>query len=264
MPMSELTRTASLAGAGIVLTRPAGTAGLLASRVRSRGGDVVLLPGLALREVIDAGAARSALQAASGVNVWIYASPAAVRHAFRLHPGLSESVAALAFGVGTGSVRALARHGVHAGAPEGRSDSEGLLAMPAFADVRGKRIALIGAPGGRDLIAPTLRQRGAEVTAIHVYVRAPPRLTRRHFEALARAPDPLLTLLSSGEALVNLVALVPAPLLARLRHQILVVSSARLAALADEHGFEDIRMASSASPDDLLDAAAKALTHHRL
>jgi uroporphyrinogen-III synthase len=187
-----------------------------------------------------------------------------VRHAFRLYPGMRQHSAATAFGVGVGTVRALARHGVQACAPEARSDSEGLLALHALADVRGKRIALIGAPGGRDLIAPALRERGADVAAIHVYERAPPRLTRRHFDALARAPDPLLTLLSSGEALVNLVAQVPRPLLARLRHQVLVVSSERLATLAHEHGFEDIRVAASALPDDLLDAATKALARHRL
>lgn len=262
--MSELTRAVSLAGASVVLTRPAGTATSLSARVRARSGDVVSLPGMALREVADARAVRSALQAAHDADVWIYASPAAARHAFRLHPGLRQRAGAAAFGVGAGTVRALAKCGVRASAPDDRNDSEGLLAMPALADVRGKRIALIGAPGGRDLIAPTLRERGAEVTPIHVYERAPPRLTRRHFEALARAPDPLLTLLSSGEALINLVARVPAPLLARLRDQILVVSSARLAALADEHGFGDVRVAASASPDDLLDAAAKALAHHRL
>jgi uroporphyrinogen-III synthase len=98
--------------------------------------------------------------------------------------------------------------------------------------VRARRIALVGAPGGRDLIAPTLRRRGANVETIHVYRRVPPRLTRRHFDALAAARDPLITLVSSGEALTHLVTLLPPPALARLRTQILVVSSARLAASA--------------------------------
>jgi uroporphyrinogen-III synthase len=168
------------------------------------------------------------------------------------------------FGVGAGTARALARHGIAARVPRERCDSEGLLALADLAEVRGRRIALIGAPGGRNLLATTLRGRGADVHAIHVYERAPPRLDRRHFDALARASDPLVLLVSSGEALANLVALLPAPLLARLRHQPLVVSSARLAGLAQTQGFEDIREAASALPDDLLDAAARALARHRL
>ena len=130
--------------------------------------------------------------------------------------------------------------------------------------MRGRRIALVGAPGGRDLIGPTLRRRGAKVEAIHVYRREPPRLTRRHFDALAAADDPLITLLSSGEALANLVAALPPPLLARLRAQTIVVSSARLAAAARAAGFGAIVPAASAAPRDLLAGAAHALARHRL
>jgi uroporphyrinogen-III synthase len=140
----------------------------------------------------------------------------------------------------------------------------GRLELPELAHVRGRRIALVGAPGGRDLIAPALRRRGAKVEAIHVYRRVPPRLTQRHFDALALAPDPLITLVSSGEALAHLVALLPPPQLARLRAQILVVSSARLAALARTHAFAEIALARSAAPRDLFSAAAAALARHRL
>jgi len=50
----------------------------------------------------------------------------------------------------------------------------------------------------------------------------------------------------------------------RLRQQTLVVSSARLATLARGHGFERISAATSALPDDLLEAAGNALARHRL
>ena len=80
--------------------------------------------------------------------------------------------------------------------------------------------------------------------------------------AVATVLIPVAT--SSGEALENLVARLPPALLARLRGQTVVVSSARLAGLARENGFEAIVQARSAAPADLLATAASALARHRL
>ena len=257
-------RTNVLAGATLVITRPAGTSAAFVARARARGGDALVVPGLSLRAAADAPAVRAALHAARTAQAWIFTSPAAVRFAYSLAPDLTIAPPPRAICVGSGTARALALHGVRAIAPCASSDSEGLLALPELADVRGRRIALVCAPGGRDLIAAELQRRGALVEAIHVYQRRAPRLTRRHFEALARAPDPLITLVSSGAALTHLVALLPAPLLTRLRQQTMVVSSARLGALARGYDFEHIFEAPSALPDDLLEAAGKALARHRL
>jgi uroporphyrinogen-III synthase len=251
---------AALAGATVVVTRPAGTSGALMRHVRRLGARALSVPGLSLsRSEHDARAIRKA-----GFEDWIFTSPAAVRFGEALLPPMRMRSRIRAYAIGDGTARALARHGIEATIPHERSDSEGLLALPDLKRVRGRTFALVGAPGGRDLIAPALRRRGANVEAIHVYRRLPPRLTRRHFDALALAPDPLITLVSSGDALLNLVALLPAPQLARLRREILVVSSARLAALAREHAFAEIALARSAAPRDLLAAAAAALARHRL
>lgn len=233
-------------------------------RIHALQGSAVALPGLALRVATDLPHARRALDEASTTCEWVFSSPAAVQFMFRVAPAMEIPDGASVFAVGAGTARALARRGIRAMTPDGRSDSESMLALPALADMRGRRIALISAPGGRNLIAPTLRQRGATVDAIHVYQRAPPRLTRRHFDALARFPDPLITLISSAEALGNLVAQLPAPVLGRLRRQTVVVSSARLAAIASEGAFTNVVEASSAIAEDLLDAAAHALARHRL
>lgn len=264
MPTRSASRTprrqgGSLAGATVVVTRPAGTACALRAAIRRNGGVALALPGLALRAADDAAAAAKALRAARDADGWIFVSPAAVRFAFRLLPALRIGRRAAVFGVGAGTLRALARHGIRGVAPDTRSDSEGLLALPQFAAVKGRRFVLVGAPGGRDLIAPTLRARGARVEPVHVYARGRPRLTRRHFSALAEAADPVVTLLSSGEALAHLVALLPPPALERLRRASLVVSSARLAAAAGRHGFGDVQVAATAAAADLLAAATAAL-----
>ena len=250
----------ALRGATIVVTRPVGTGAALARGVRKAGGIAVLLPGLRLR-------AKDNAPRGSGLpwtcGIFLFTSPAAVRFAFASKSRRLPRRALVA-AVGEGTRAALARLGIDAQAPVDRADSEGLLALPALGDVRGQRIALVGAAGGRDLIASNLTARGAEVEAVHVYERVPPRLTRRHFDALAAARDPLLTLVSSGEALANLVALLPDAALARLRGQALLVSRARLGELAQAAGFADVVIAPSALPRDLLATAARRLARHRL
>lgn len=239
-----------LAGASVVVTRPAADAGAFVRRARALGALALRLPGTALRARGVVALPRPAC------DLWIFTSPAAVRHAFGA-AGLRIG-GARALAVGAGTRQALARHGIAAIAPPTRADSEGLLALPALADVEGRRIALVGAPGGRGLIAEHLRRRGAEVVPLHVYERVPPRWTRRQLASVAAAPEPLLTLLSSGEALDNLVQKLPPELFARLRRGRLVVSSARLAGLAAAAGFADVVVAASASGGDLLEAAVVA------
>ena len=260
---SALRTSGALVGACILVTRPVGTSASLIKRVRALGGNAVRLPGLSLRGATDTARTADALSN-TGYRDWIFSSPAAVRFAFRLAPEMAFPGDSRVFAVGAGTARALARHGVQSIAPHTQSDSDGLLCLPELTDMRGRRVALVCAPGGRGVIAPRLRERGALVEPIHVYRRVPPRLTRRHFDTVAAASDPLVMLISSGEALGNLIALLPAPLLGRLHHQPLVVSSTRLAKLARTHGFSDIVEADSAMAADLLDAARWALARHRL
>ena len=250
-----------LEGATVLVTRPAGTAGSFLRLARSFGARAIALPGLSLRAADDRPRTRPP---AASYDAWIFTSPAAVRFGAGLLPPRRMRSRLQAFAVGDGTARALARHGIAAIVPHDRSDSEGLLALAELGKVRGRRIALVGAPGGRDLIGPALRRRGARVEALDVYRREPPRLTRRHFASIEAADDPLILLVSSGEALAHLVARLPASLLDRLRTQPLVVSSARLVGIARENAFTEIVQARSAAPRDLLAAAAGALGRHRL
>jgi len=253
-----------LASASVVITRPVGAAGTLPEKIRRLGGRPVQLPGLSLRATEDVDAVVPSLRRSHGAWAWLFTSPAAVRFAFRLLPSLRVPRRAQVLAVGQGTARALARRGIESIVPTESSTSEGVLALAPLKEVRGRRIVVVGAPGGRDLIVATLRRRGADVESIHVYRRVPPRLTRRHFDALAAASDPLIVLISSAEALANLVVSLAPSLTARLRGQIVVVSSDRLAGEAKRHGFGEIALARSASADDLVAAAAGALARHRL
>ena len=243
-----------LRGRMVVITRPAGTAAALARRVRAAGGVPLLLPGLALRRVTDEAAVREDLQAALADDVLIFNSPAAVRAAAAL-ASLRTSATVLA--VGQGTARALRRHGVQAPLAPARQDSEGVLDHPALQVLRGRRIALIGAAGGRGVLRDELRARGAQLRELHVYQRVAPRLDRRHVEALLHLGVSALVLLSSAEALQNLCRILPPAALARLFATTAVVSSERLASAARDAGFARIALATSALSADLLDAARR-------
>ena len=243
-----------LRGRMVVISRPAGTAAALVRRVRAAGGVPLLLPGLALRRVTDEAAVREDLQAALADDVLIFNSPAAVRAAAAL-ASLRTSATVLA--VGQGTARALRRHGVQAPLAPARQDSQGVLDHPALQVLRGRRIALIGAAGGRGVLRDELRARGAQLRELHVYQRVAPRLDRRHVEALLHLGVSALVLLSSAEALQNLCRILPPAALARLFATTAVVSSERLASAARDAGFARIALATSALSADLLDAARR-------
>ncbi|MEO6799996.1 MAG: uroporphyrinogen-III synthase [Rhodanobacter sp.] len=244
----------ALRGRVLVITRPAGSAGALARRVRALSGTPVLLPGLALRGPEDIAATRAALREGFAGELVIFTSPAAVRHAARLMP---LHTAAVVLAVGQGTARTLRRHGVREPLIPRQQDSDGLLEHPMLQDLRHRHVTLVGAPGGRGILRSRLVARGARLQEVHVYRRVPPRLDRRHVEAALGLPGSARVLLSSEEALQNLCRLLPSRALAHLRTTIAVVSSERLAVAAREAGFMHVELASSALAEDLLAAAAR-------
>ncbi len=237
-----------LAGTSVVITRPAGTAAPLARRVRALGGLPVIVPGLSLRAVSGT-LARDALLAALGDELAIFTSPAAVRFAAKLAP---LRTAATVVAVGQGTAAALMACGISAQVPAQRQDSEGLLALDVLGDLDGRRVALVGAAGGRGVLRGELAARGARLREVHVYRRVAPRLDRRHSEPLLALPARSAVLISSAEALGHLRHGLAGPAWDRLQRALAVVSSERLREVANEAGFAQILVAASAMPADML------------
>ena len=239
----------------VLSLRPRGQhAGLRAAATRS-GARLLALSPIAIH-ALDDSAARQSLDAALAADIVLFTSPNAVRaaaalaalHARRGQPWLA---------VGAGTRRALARSGIDAVAPA-RMDSEGLLGLPQLADVRGKCIGLVTAPGGRGVLAPSLAARGATVLRANVYARRAATLSparRAALDTVLREPDRVVLALSSGEALDELLAQAPPPALLDVA---VVAASARLAGAARAAGFTRVAQASDARPAALLHAAADA------
>jgi uroporphyrinogen-III synthase len=82
-------------------------------------------------------------------------------------------------------------------------DSEGLLALPLLADVRGRRVVIFRGDGGREALPEALRSRGAEVDVVACYRRAAPSSVAGLDEAFAAGRIDAVTLTSS-EGIDNL------------------------------------------------------------
>lgn len=245
-----------LHGTRIVITRPVGAGGALARRVRVLGGTPILVPGASLRAAADVAAARRELRDALACGRVIFTSPAAVRFASALQPMRTRAVV---IAPGAGTRRALRRAGLADACVPTREDSEGMLALAQLANVRGRRIGIIGAAGGRGLLARELAARGATLVHAHVYQRLPARLDGRHAQALLRAPrEPLFVLLSSSEALANILGTLPADARIALLAATAIASSARLADAARRAGFARIARADAAQPSAMLEAVLRA------
>ncbi len=230
---------AALAGLHILNTRPAHQAAELSAALRAAGATVSELPLIAIIPLpLSAGDARLLLDLDRYDGVFFVSANAA-----RL--GL-DAIAGVwpqwphrlpAYAVGQRTARVLEAAAITATVPE-HADSEGLLALPALAEVAGRRFLLCRGDEGRALLADTLRARGARVDVLPLYRRELPVAAAEQWAALAAsAPD--VVVLTSPDALRHWQQVAGA---AACRPRWLVVSP-RMQALADAAGARTVQAA---------------------
>jgi len=163
--------TAGLREAGVLITRPAGQCEHLAGLVRERGGVAYMYPAMEIRATAAASHWPAALPGPSQYSLIIFISRNAVRYgAGHLAQARAPSLAA----VGPSTAASLRDRGFEiAVVPRDGFSSEALLEHPAMRDVAGKRILIVRGEGGRELLADTLKARGADVDYLEVYQRGP-------------------------------------------------------------------------------------------
>jgi uroporphyrinogen-III synthase len=162
-----------LAGAGILITRPARQAAGLARRIDALGGAAIVFPAIVIlppAEVLPLARAHAAL---AGYDFAVFVSANAVEYGApdpRRWPATL-----LAFAPGPGTAEALADVGIgNARVPATTFDSDGLLALPELAQPAGKRVLIFRGDGGREQLGAALRARGAHVDYVACYRRAKP------------------------------------------------------------------------------------------
>jgi uroporphyrinogen-III synthase len=192
-----------LAGLNIVVTRPREQAEELAHRIARAGGKTFLFPLLEIGPTTDPQSLHALVERLHEFDLAIFISHNAVRYGMEAirarHVGLKPDLQIAA--VGQGSAKALHSFKVHEViAPQDKSDSEALLALPEIQNVEGKRIVIFRGDGGRELLGDTLKARGAMVEYAECYRRIKPQLDI----ALLRISAPDVITITSSEALAHL------------------------------------------------------------
>lgn len=170
------TANATLAGIGVLVTRPAEQAERLVALIETAGGRAIRFPTLAIAPPTDRAALDALLDRLTEFDIAIFISPSAVEQGLQWlrQRGQALPRTLTVMGVGAGTAAALKAHGIEARAPAEHFDSEGLLALPALTQVAGRRVVLFRGEGGRALLGDTLQARGASVAYAECYRRLRP------------------------------------------------------------------------------------------
>lgn len=165
----------ALANIGVAITRPINQAKKLTQLIQEAGGNVIPFPLIEITALDDYSAFEQVIADINSYDWILFISSNAVENSLpRLNKqGIPKQLKFAAIGPTT--AKSLQSFGINeALIPEGRFDSESLLSLPAMHDMQGKKVMIVRGIGGRDVLANTLTERGAQVTFAECYQRINP------------------------------------------------------------------------------------------
>ena len=245
---------ASLRGLGVLITRPEHQSGELKAAIEALAGTTVCLPVLAISHR-PADALRAEVDAQPEADIVVFVSANAVRAGFATFADRRAQVAA----IGPATAGAIeAAGGTVEIVPDAGFESADLLKLPAFKDVAGKSISIVRGQSGRELLAETLRHRGADVNYVSAYrreTRIPDRAETEHVERLWRDGGIDAVVVMSVATLDALLEVLPDSTRTLLRKTPLVAPSERVIQTALER-LPGVRCIQSGGPtaSDIVDA----------
>ena len=246
----------------IMVTRPSHQAGPLMEQLEAAGASPWSFPLLEITPCASPQLDRLFTQL-DQYDLAIFISPNAVRYGIEAVTRRQAWPDTLPLAtVGKGSAQELeARLGRGADiVPSSGSDSEALLQHSALQNVSGKHILIFRGRHGRELLADSLRARGAQVDYAEVYERHRPEVDTAPLNTALQSGSIDVILISSNEALDNLLSMVEPANLNALYQIPLVVIHPRQAERAQQLGF---RYNPILAHDGSVSAIIKALTSLR-
>jgi uroporphyrinogen-III synthase len=243
----------------VLVTRPRRQGVALAERIEARGGVAIRFPVIEIASPRHPEEARATMKNLDRFDWVVFISPNAVEHGLAMAPSrdsvpASTRVAA----VGEATARALDEAGLGPVlTPRAGASSEALLALPEFngASIDACHVLVVKGEGGREVLGDTLSKRGARVAYAETYRRARPAVDASGITDQGVRGDIDVIVITSGESLDNLFALVGAPGSSWLRGAVFVVASARIAELVRAKGVSvPPVVADGANDEALMDA----------
>ncbi|GIX30046.1 MAG: uroporphyrinogen III methyltransferase [Porticoccaceae bacterium] len=249
-----------LAGLGVLLVRAARAPDRFAEGLEAAGARVYRHPVLAIRPLPPAGSLARRLARA---DLLIFTSRNAAELALARLAAEGETLPPVPLAaVGPETAAPLAESGRAVAVPA-RRDSEGLLALPELAAVRGRRVLILAGEGGRELLREALRERGAEVEKLALYRREADRSQGAAIAARLARGEVEAVALHSGETLDALLACLDPPDRRRLTALAALVPGRRVAELARRRGFARLVVAESALAEAMVEALCDWYTSRR-
>ena len=249
-----------LAGLSVLVTRPEGQGHNLLEAIHQAGGRASSFPLLDIEPVTDTlrqAEIRQQIQDLDHYQIAIFISSNAARYGLRwidqYWPQFPVGIDIVAIGPSTAA--ALKQLPVKIHSSSMGMLSEDILRLPVLREVAGKKIALFRGVGGRELLADTLRQRGADVDYIETYQRrAAERTSEDLLDILSGEGINVLTV-TSGQILDSLCQLIDSKS-SRIYSMPLLVPSGRIGDKARAAGFEKVFCASGATDDAIVEGLA--------
>lgn len=209
--------------------------------IEACGGVALRLPALEIRAAPGGQLLRERLKDLSGYQFLIFVSRNAVQQTLELldhKPEPLQCSGILAIGQGTAAaLQAAGLAGVQSAGTV--AASEQLLELPDLQTnrIKGGQVLIIRGTGGRELLAETLRDRGAQVDYLEVYERVPARYPPAVLDELWFTQKPDLMVATSTEGLQNLFDMSGAEQRRIMQETALVVIGKRMSDLALALGF---------------------------
>ena len=243
----------SLSGLTVLITRPSNQVESLRRAIESGGAKVLSLPLIEIRALNDAQAIQDLKDKVLQLDCYqslIFVSNNAVSFGGEVinnyWPQFPLKVDVIAVGPTTAEA-ASERFACEVIQSSSGMTSEDILRLPQLQDVSEKKIGIVRGQGGRELLADTLRERGAIVDYLEAYSRTPIDYTSADFcNRLLEAGVNVLTV-SSGESLDRLTHLL-VDNRKKLQQLNLLVPSQRVGRQAENAGYQQVHSASGADP----------------
>lgn len=249
----------------VLVTRPQHQAVQLAQLIEAAGGKALLFPSIEIQSLQDNPHVQQTFAQINQYDMLIFTSANAVMQAQLILQSMArapESIEAQIAVIGKATQVAAQQAGFKVSIqPEQGFNSAALLALPQMQLVSNQRILLVRGQSGLEVLAETLRERGAIVDYAEVYCRAVPVTDsglQRH-QLSQHWSDYGITdiIVTSNETLQNLYDMLEMPARQEMLKAHLLVPSKRCATLANSLGFTRITQAESALNQHMINALFK-------
>ena len=248
----------------IAVTRPVDQAQSLCKAIEEHGGVAIEFPLIAISALENYQLFEQQITQLANTDWAIFISSNAVDfampHVLKKYSQLPDQLKFAAIGQQT--AHALSQYGVNKVLiPQGRYDSETLLALPEMQNVTSSTIAIFRGIGGRELMAETLKSRGAHVYFAESYQRVNPQKTTELLNSQWQQKKLDAVIVTSSEAMRYLLQMAAGE--TWLQHVTLCVNHERIAEQPRQLGLK-VLVAEAPGDEAMLQCLSKLVKSQRV